>query len=652
MRKLLVLISMVLLVAVSGRVAAEEFPGFKVGDAAGWVETNNTATKRIKVLPILSGPGGVYWSTAADPWGFNSYNPAGEPAGIDFSGDGKLAFGFRIITSPRFLPPGFRESVASQIGVPPTSLTQHTVVFLRPSSVSVSLEVAGRLVETRTYQANVLLDEMSDRFLVDVRDNEVLSAIMRGDYRLTMEYRTNYATYGLVEIALEQKILTTAWTETFRELIKRRRSSSTSFLFFKFRDEVQRVIARENVRSGASTNIQQSLAITRVDADPSQIALIDRAIGILESSRAEIVALHTAALSAARAANDPQLAAAHKAYLDNLSTETGPNTDWLAALQQLTDDKVLRFLGSGFQASEGSSYSYYRYTGSSRLTVNTTAYTQYSDYLIRNSEVGLQRFAPGSRDAIQHAFTHVRARYFGNYGPAFPPQWAAGVRQLVLSNDLGGLAYAFSDAFNPDIPGSNTLTPLIDVDAVLDNNRNSALHLAADRQNMAMVEFLLSRGASPRSRNRFQETPIDRAVELGNQAIASRLRAADKPDGIIRIVIETPAGQLVNSTTMLPTSKTTKITQSSQTRTTIEVSGFPGIINGQWIIGYRAIVPAASVSTLGFPVNVISNNGANALIEYSVIIQSQYKIFSGETREYREQVGIRNGGLMNIIAPA
>jgi len=282
---------------LSSPASAQEFQAFQVNDVIGWVEPPQVATRQLRVFPILSGPGGVYWSTAADPWGFNPHNPA-EDLGIAVTGDGRLRFGYRIVQSQRYYPPSLRTQVAQALGMQPNALANHTISVMRPRSVTVTLEIEGSPVATKSYSADMLTGDVTDYFYFDLADFETISAIQRGAYRLRMDYRAPYSTFGLVSISLSQQILTTAWSEAFREMIRQRRSSSGQFFVFKWRDEVQRVIVRENMRGSANTRITQTLNITRVDPSPAQEALIDRALGLVESSRQEVVQLHTAAIAA------------------------------------------------------------------------------------------------------------------------------------------------------------------------------------------------------------------------------------------------------------------------------------------------------------------------------------------------------------------
>jgi hypothetical protein len=650
-----ILLNFIFLLLTTVNVFSAEYEWFQIGKYNGWVETNSTSDKTIRILPFIVPPGSLYWSNAQDPVFYSvDSGTKPRPTGITLTADNRIKFGYKLVSDNRYIDKNLPKNIERELNLPNGSLANHKIVFIKVRNVSVKMEVSGEVVNIHNYDSKFTNGDLTNGFYFDLSDYKSLSAIRSKDFRLIANYDFPFNTFSSIEIQLDKTILSNSWVQVFRKIVKKVRKTGGSFLGFSWGREVQRVYTEEQIDKGSSNSIKEKIQVVMKDPTSGQQERFNQLLGMIKSSSDEATKLHTNAKNAAIASGNLDLAKAHELYLDNIKAEINESEmsdELLAKLEKLTEDQVTTFLLSGLKMGSSSGSSYYRYQGSSSLSVNTTLKTEYKEYVIKSSEVSYSSINdPSVRPEqynlnflIQQARESINLSLFGVKweNEIYHNRWKAGFIKSLKNNDIENIKYCIN--LNTDVGGAYFANK--DVNITIDNDKNTALHYASKIGNLEVVELLLKSGVNPRILNRHSETALDFAEENGNNSIITKLKEVSDYVGIAEVTINHPTASIKALYLDSPSSiekNTYKIVNSNEFKWFFKSYPTSFKPTGRIILNQRITVNDYYKFNTPRP-QVIQQTGNEVIIEYTIFFKGNFKIRNNERTPYEHSIIWKNG---------
>jgi hypothetical protein len=616
--------------------SAAEFNRFQHRQYHGWVEDTGT-TVEIKLIPFILGP-----DTPAAPGFFDFSTPLGqERPNISMLPDGSLRVPFKIIRAGD-LPGDAFGNIANSTGVPIQRLTSAPKSYVRAYFDRVQLEIAGEVVGVKELGGGELSGDINLDFKVSADRQDLIDALGRGDYRLMMEYRHNLAEFKSLSLDLSATQISNMWVNAFKEVVRTRATSGGKFLFMNFSRQVSRTRVKESVESGGSEAGNTEISIVMRDPTPEQEARANAVLGFAQLTREQMLQRHQTGFTAALAAANPTLADAHKLYLDALQDAPSANNDALmAVLGNLKEADALKFMVAGFQTSDSSASSYYRYDANLATTQNSTQVTKYREYLINNSTVASRYFAfksPGSMlEAINSAAFQMHSVVFTFGSPGIPmpqKQWISATAKAVETGNLAHLRYALSEPVTRIVTGFD---PDMDVDAA----RNKLIHRAAQRGSEPMISLLIARGASPLVRNGAGDTPLDIARDGGNPAAIAKLEQQMSRKGTASLELLFSNVQSVELRNVRPIGTSISTNVIAPGRYRYRFTDFPRLVALQGEVRVIVNLPGNQCGLIAFPV-VVQYYPTSCLVQQDVPIRQSIRIRDNQEVRYRAGVIFQN----------
>ncbi|HZG47846.1 MAG TPA: ankyrin repeat domain-containing protein [Allosphingosinicella sp.] len=657
----LVTAASVCLVAPLSVAQAQQFPTFSTDLFNGWIEDTGNATGRIVVYPILAAPGiGAYWAKPEELGVFSPVDPYA-PApyrGLDYTADGRLQFGYRILRDARYLPADLKSQISTQSGIPLSRLGQYTVTFVDPKDIaSVSLDLAGQQFTHDLGAHNLSNNIYEGTFYIPI-SAAAKDALRKGQFTLSMLSKLPNVTLSSINFNLSASAVTSSWIKAYREVTKKTRRSGFNAGFIDFSKAVQRVRVEEDIRGSTSTNIDSNITAVLRNPTPEQTARFEKLFGFAQISVSEMLTNHRAAHAAAMLAGSLNLAGAHEQYIKEIEANAPGNSDkLLEALTKLTDDQALKFMMSGVKASFGGTSTSYKYSGFSSTESRTTLEQSYNEYLIQSVDVLTTTASAGFSvsgavaQALKDADRRAHSRNFQTtsyLSPANAQEWARGTASAVQRESLGDVQYSFDLLTINDFLPPAGKQEIVDPNASVNVNGETLLHYAVSTGNPALVELLIRNGSDPLTRDKFGETALARAQRLGKHAILPLLDAAAQKTGTATFDISHPGISIIKASFGYPSAPgAVTLNRPGEGRTELVLKGRPQRSWARIWLDYEVRVPANQAYLIQFP-HQGSVSGTSYVARARTWLLAPYSIAAGEN--FGVTAKVENGGAAGYVA--
>ena len=624
-----------------GFVEAQNFPWYKTEVFEGWVETTHTDDSHIRVLPKLVAPGnGLLWMTVDNPYDVHDFETfRSTPLGFKITYNNKLKFSFKITSNPKYIPPNFKQDVAQKLNVPFPELSEHQINFVKIDNVKISLYIQNNLIDSKSYDTSLISSDLIDSFYFDLDDREIINGLRSGDFRLEMSYEFPYNTFSSLAFNLNKEIRTDIWIKTFKTISKRIEKTGGKYFFIDWSTTSQKVYAKENITSGANTEIADFTNVVMRNPTIDQLNRFNELLGLVESTKNTIIQNHLNQAKAASDINNLKLANAHELYAQNLESNNNSNfsKELIEALNSLEDTEVLSFLVAGVNLSHSYNHSYYRFDGNINVDMNTEYAQEYTEYIISNSKVEYHSQSSGT-SGMEHTYKSAWLQRLKDvFGVDQEWQlnqkiWNSSLRNALEDNRSYDVKYCFQQPINFD-PNGN-----------LDNNKNNALYYAIKYGDKDIVEFLLRKGVDPNKKNRFGESAMDIAAQEEKSNIYNLIKSYSGHFGNATIKIKHPTCQPILLTWKHPYTRKLDWISIDENHTKSDIEAFPLLFTSQAFLIFRKWIRSSDLSLFKFQPTIIQHNGNNVLIETKVPLRNDFKIRDGVHVEYEGEIKFKNGG--------
>lgn len=616
-------LSRVALVFVAAAIAtpayADSFVRFRVKEYEGWVEDTGSSI-RVRIIPFVLGPD----TNPPAPAGFYNFStPAGQDAPrLRIMADGRVMLPFKIISSGG-MSQDVWPAISASTGIPAARLMSAQVGMVRATFNTATLKVGGVVIAEENLGGGTIGGDPEFAFYLPADRPDLIEAVRNDDYQISLDYQHDLADVRSLSLDMTVSQVSSMWVNAFREVVRNKSSSGGRFLFFNFSSKVSSSRVKESMNSGAQESGLTDINIVMRDPTPEMESRVNQVLGFAQTTRAEMLARHQAAYATALAAGNPKLADAHEKYIEALGPDapTDNGAALQAALSKLTDAEGLQFLAAGFQTSESSSSSYYRYDYSMAASAKTEAKTSYREYLISNSLVKSRYIAsktPGAmRGALALAMQEMISTVFPSAVAGQPlnqAQWLQGVLGAIESRNVNALRLALNPDIRDNVVG-------LDIDAPVDQWGNRLIHRAARASGgLAMVQLLLRNGASPNVKNNVGDVAADSADDAGETETASYLNTETMRSGSFLVDLTATGAislQLAANTLKPAEGSAPQISVTGQSRRRVEFTGYPRLTHFSGLARISFSV-AGYCSQLGFYALVQQTNmGCNVVQDVS-----------------------------------
>lgn len=627
MRKVLIILSFILIVMES---KASEFPWYKYEQFQGWVETTNSSTNYIYVLPFVISPGSELWSIPKQNFQQVDINITTDMEGFEITNDNKVKFGYKIISTADYLPTNLKQEIYKQTNI---NVDNHFYSFVKVKKVAVFLEIGKDVFEKKMYNSELVSGDFIDYFYIDIDDYNTINKIRNGDFRFRIEYEFPYNNYSSLELEMTEESISNLWVNSFKQITKRVHRSGGRFLFLDWSRAAQSVRINENFNSNENTEINNKISVVLRDANPEMQKRFEAIIGQETLSESEIIELHMKAAIDARNNGKPSLADAHTRYVEilKLGDQASVSGKMTEKLLSLVDSDILSFLMSGVKMSTSSSNTYFRYNSSISASVNTQLKKEYKEYWLNSCALSYSANSITTGN-ISNMFDRVEQstnmKVFGvqRMASISKEQWIRAVIKAIENRDIQTVNYCFDPKFGD-------LYQLINPNQVIDSDGNIILHKAIETRNLAIVKKLLDEGADPNKKNRFQESSIDIAEENNLIDVLGVLDQYRNLNGTAIISFDFPNSRLINIEVLNP--EGLNYTNSGNK---IIIEGFPIKIYSTIKLTYQINISHSYCNNIRFPYRRIRNTQNGILIEFDTFVRNTYKIRDSRILEYTETI--------------
>lgn len=622
-------------------VRATDFTWFKVNEFEGWIE-DTPQGKQIKLLPFVGVPGTGFWLPRG-AFEVHSLQEFQQNRGLELTSDGRLRFGYRIVTEPIHLPSNLGRSIEEQVNLPRGHLSRATVSFVAAEYSKIELEIGGEIVAGEEFSVGNLSGSKEGYFYFDVADFETINRIREGDFRYVLTMTYPLTTFSSIELQVDGEIVSNTWSRALREIIQRKRRTGFSLGPISFGSTIRRSYVIERIESGSTNSIRNNTSIVMRDPTPEQLARVNAILGIASTTRQQALTMHQQAAAAALAAGKPNLADAHTQYAQSLQLSSPSNGEFTGAvlrrLENMPKADALSFFAAGFKSQEQSASGYYRYNGTTTTTTETRFQSSFSEFIISNSDVQAVSFGvPMTQNGRYTAYNDAELandRRIFNLDWQTPvvmtPQWVRGVDEAMQQRRFGDVRYAFQRRL------LTSQLSLINVNRPVGGQENTVLHTAVQYADLDLLRFMLNRGANPRAENRFGETPLELASEFERQDVVELLTEYRDRYGEIAIRISHPGIRLVSVDSFMGNPRFLRLVELEEDGVTeLRIGDYPMFMHFGGSVTYEAIVSNLQLQSMRFPYRVLQTDGVNSRIQAQALLRDVFRIEHGE-RKRRER---------------